>query len=700
VIPANLANNPRLDRWVGFETPGRVRVAIGKVEYGQGALTGLAQIAAEELDVDFARLTMVNPETDRSPDEGLTVGSMSIETSGASIRVACAEARALFLAAAAARLDCPAGELDIRDGVFLRNGEATGVDYWSLAGAVDLTQAPTGEAPLKDPGRFRTVGQSQPRLDLPPKLFGAAFLQDMELPGMLHARVLRQPGPKAYLTGLDEAAIRHAAVEPIEILHDREFIAFLSASERAADAAVGAAELSAAWDGARSIDPAMSETDSLKGMPSEAHPFGDPPAEKSNRRRHQAKYSRPYIAHGSMGPSCGVAQLVDGELTVWTHSQGVYPLRLLLARICGLAPEAIKVIHAQGAGTYGHNGSDDAAIDAAVIAVRRPGAPIRVQWRREDEFGHEPVGTAMHIELAAELDAGGRVADYTAEIWSGSHTGGRGGALAQTALGLPPPPAQPAPIMPNGMRFSGAILNALPSYDIAARRFTEHAIAPSPVRTSSLRGLGGPVNTYANECFIDELAEIAGQDPIAFRLAMISDPRARHVIERAAERANWPARGPAGTGEGLGFAYCRYRDRGAYVAAAVALHVDTEVRLDHMWCVSDCGQMINPDGAINQLEGGMVMAASWALKEQVRFAGTGVASTTWGQYPILRFNEIPPVDVEVVMTQQHERSTGAGEVSLGPAMAAIGNAVAHALGARIRDLPFTRERLAHALLAG
>ena len=699
MIPANLANNPRLDRWVGFETPGRVRIAIGKVEYGQGALTGLAQIAAEELDVGFERLVMVNPETDRSPDEGLTVGSMSIETSGASIRVACAEARALFIAAAAAQLGCAPAELDVRDGAVVRGGAHTGVDYWSLASAVDLSQAPTGEAPLKDPDRFHTIGQSQPRLDLPPKVFGAAFLQDMDLPGMLHARVLRQPGPMARLSRLDEAAIHHAAGEPVDILRDREFIAFLSASERAVNAAVGAAELNAAWDDARAIDPVMSETDSLKSMTSEAFPFGDPAPEPSNRRRHQAKYSRPYIAHGSMGPSCGVAQLIDGALTVWTHAQGVYPLRLLLARICDLAPEKITVIHAQGAGTYGHNGSDDAAIDAAVIAVRRPGKPIRVQWRREDEFGHEPVGTAMHIELAAELDAGGRVADYTAEIWSGSHTGGRGSALAQTALGLPPPPSQPAPIMPNGMRFSGAILNALPSYDIPGRRFTEHAIAPSPVRTSSLRGLGGPVNTYANECFIDELAEIAGQDPVAFRMAMIADPRARHVIERTAAMANWSGRGAAGTGEGLGFAYCRYRDRGAYVAVAVALHVDTEVRLDHMWCVSDCGQMINPDGAINQLEGGMIMAASWTLKEQVRLAGTGIASTTWGEYPILRFNEVPPIDVEVVTTQQHERATGAGEVSLGPAMAAIGNAVAHALGARIRDLPLTRERVAHALLA-
>jgi CO/xanthine dehydrogenase Mo-binding subunit len=698
-IPASLAANPRLDRWVGFEQPGLVRVAIGKVEYGQGALTGLAQIAAEELDVGMARVHLVNPETDLSPDEGLTVGSMSTESSGASIRAACAEVRALFTAAAARRLDCPPAALDIDDGSFLADGEPTGLDYWALAAEVDLAVAPTGEATPKPPERHRIVGKDHARLDLPAKLFGAAYLHDLAQPGMLHARVLRQPGFKARLAGLDEAAIRHAAGAPIEILREAQFVAFLGESEAAVVAAVNAAEQTARWDEARDLAPALSETASLKELPCQSFPSSEPPPEPSNRRRHTAGYSRPYIAHGSMGPSCGLAVFEDGELTVWTHAQGVYPLRALLARVCGLEPAKIKVIHTQGAGTYGHNGSDDAAIDAAVIAVRRPGKPIRVLWRREDEFGHEPLGTAMHIELTAELDAGGRIADYGTEIWSGSHTGGRGRCLAETALGLPPAPPPTPPPGPAGFRFSGGILNAIPSYEIAVKRVTEHVVQ-APVRTSSLRGLGGPVNTYANECFVDELAELAGQDPVAFRLAQVSDPRARVVIEKTAAMSGWADRGEAGTGRGLGFAYCRYRDRGAYVAAAVALSVDTEVRLDHIWCVTDCGQVINPDACKNQLEGGMIMAASWALKEQVRLAGRGIVSTTWDDYPILRFDEIPPVDVELIMDQQHQRSSGTGEVSLGPALAAIGNAVAHALGARLRDLPFTRDRIARALLAG
>ncbi|HEY1562653.1 MAG TPA: molybdopterin cofactor-binding domain-containing protein [Caulobacteraceae bacterium] len=697
MIPANLAANPRLDTWVGFETLGQVRIAVGKVEYGQGALTGLAQIAAEELDVAPRRLTMVNPQTDRSPDEGLTVGSMSIETSGAAVRAACAEARALFVRAVADRLICAPDEIDIRDGAFLHAGAATGLDYWKLAPDVDLAVEPSGEARWKTPDRHRLVGQPLDRLDLPPKVFGAAYVHDLELPDMLHARVLRQPGPEAELTDLDEGAIRRAAGEGLEIVRDRDFVALVSPSERDAAAALSAAERTAVWRQARDLAPSLSEAVSLKRLVSEDFAVGDPATETSNRRRHQAVYSRPYIAHGSIGPSCAAARFDDGRLTVWTHAQGVYPLRSLLTRVCALAAEDITVIHAQGAGTYGHNGSDDAAVDAAVIALRLPGRPIRVQWRREDEFGHEPLGTAMHIELAAELDAGGALVDYTAEIWSGSHTGGRGRALAQAGLGHPPPPAT-AFIGPGGMRFSGAILNATPSYDIPARRFVEHAVAATPVRTSSLRGLGGPVNTYAGECFVDELAAIAEADPLTYRLAMTSDPRGRRVIEMAASMAGWGGRGPAGSGHGLGVAYCRYRDRGAYVAVAAALRVETEVRLEHLWCAVDCGQVINPDGVRNQLEGGMIMGASWALKEQVRLGGAGVLSLTWDDYPILRFDEIPLVDIELVMAQD-QRSVGVGEVSLGPAMAAIGNALAHALDARIRDLPFTRERIAQALLA-
>jgi nicotinate dehydrogenase subunit B len=700
MIPAMLASNPRLDRWVCFESDGRVRIAFGRMEYGQGIATALAQMAADELDAPFARLRVVPAATGDIPDEGLTVGSMSIEFSGPAIRTACAEVRSLFTAAAAARLSCDPTELDVRDGAFLKGGEATGLDYWRLAGGVDLAREATGEVSLKTPDRMRIVGESEARLDLPPKLFGAAFLHDLTLPGMRHARVLRQPSPQATLKSLDEAAIRRA-VPDVDILIDHAFVALICETEADAARAHGAAGTAARWEGVRTMDPALSEPAALKTLAHEDFEAGAPRAGPSNRRRITASYGKPFLSHGSLGPSAGLAHYQDGKLTIWTHNQGVYPMRSLAARITGLAPEAIEVIHGQGPGCYGHNGADDPPVDAALIAIRRPGRPIRVQWRREDEFGFAPVGTAMVMELAAELDASGRLVDYTAEIWNTPHTGARGTAVAESALpGYEAPGKPPQRLMPDGSRFSGGLLNATPSYEIEATRTLEHVIE-TPLRTSSLRSLGGAPNTFASESFIDELAEAVGQDPLAYRLAMLPDPRGRAVLTRLAEMCGWArrqeGRWEAGTGRGLGLAYDRHRGRGAIVACAAEVEVETEVKLVRLWCACDGGLIINPDGAKNQIEGGMIMAASWTLKEQVKLGGAGVASTTWADYPILRFSEVPPVEIELLNTRD-PRPLGLGEVSQGPVMAAIGNAVAHALSARIRDLPMTRERIAAALL--
>jgi CO/xanthine dehydrogenase Mo-binding subunit len=698
MIPAMLRANPRLDQWVRFEPDRTVLVGFGRTENGQGVQTALAQLAAGELAVSWDRVRLPPAVTGHIPNEGRTVGSMSVEVSGIAIRTACAEVRALALAAAAEKLGCDPGELEVRDGAVLRAGQPTGEDYWTLG--VDLAREATGEAALLAPEALEVVGASKPRTDLPPKLFGAAFLHDLVLPGMVHARVLRQPGPGARLAGLDEAAIRAAAGHDVEVLVEGDFVALIAPSEAAAARAHRAAEAAARWDGVVEVEPRFAEAAELKTLPSEDFTAGAPPAEPANRRRHQATFGKPFISHGSLGPAVGRAELKDGKLTIWTHNQGVYPLRDMAVRVTGLPADAIEVRHAQGAGNYGHNGSDDASIDAAVIAHRRPGRPVRVQWRREDEFGASPVGAAMHIELSAELDASGRLADYTAEIWDPPHTA-RGHSLAEAALptrdDLPPlPPPGPANLPP-GARFSGGLLNAIPSYDIAATRTIEHVVKP-PVRTSSLRGLGGPPNTFAGECFVDELAEIAGQDPLAYRLAMVSDPRGRAVLERLAQMCGWSRRWETGSGRGLGLGYDRHRDRGAYCAVAAELEVEAEIRLVRLWCACDAGLIVNPDGAKNQLEGGMIMAASWTLKEQVRLGGSGVASTTWDDYPILRFDEVPPVEVELLNVRD-PRPFGLGEISQGACMAAIANAAAHALGVRLRTLPLTRERIAAALLA-
>jgi nicotinate dehydrogenase subunit B len=701
MIPPTLAANPSLDRWVKFEADGTVRLSFGKVEYGQGTMTSLAQIGAEELDVDWSRVRVDEPSTVNAPDEGLTVGSMSVEMSGAAIRMACAEVRAQFLKHASRLLKCEASELTISDGTVVRNGAPTAHGYWSLAGDVDLRRAPSGEVAPKDPADYRIVGKSLPRRDLAAKIFGGAFLHDLLPHGVVHARVLRQPGNRARLAALDEAKIRKAAGAEIEFFRRGEFIAFLSSSEAAVQRAVARAGEVAIWEGGPARTPEEATAEALRAMPSEVFESGAAKAEPSNRRRVTATYSKPYLSHGSLGPSCGLALWQDRRLTVWTHAQGVFPLRATLSSGLGLDPESIDVHHMQGPGNYGHNGSDDAAFDAAVIALQREGKPIRVQWRREDEFACAPVGTAMLIELSAELDASERISDYTAEIWSPPHTN-RGRAIAERALpardavAAPPPPAVAG--IRAGFRFSGAVLNAVPPYDIEASRVIEHFIQRPPVRTSSFRGLGGPPNEFASESFVDELAEATGADPLAYRLSMLKDDRARHVLTRAAVLANWEKRGPRGQGKGLGLAFCIHRNRGALVSAVAEVEVEREVRVRRIWCVVDAGLIVNPDGARNQIEGGIVMATSWILKEEVKFDAKGIASDTWSSYPILRFNEVPEIVTELVHAPD-KPALGIGEISSGPAMAAIGNAVAHALGVRIREMPFTRERIAAALLA-
>jgi CO/xanthine dehydrogenase Mo-binding subunit len=375
----------------------------------------------------------------------------------------------------------------------------------------------------------------------------------------------------------------------------------------------------------------------------------------------------------------------------------VYPLRAALAKVLKLESSSIVVHHVQGSGCYGHNGADDAAADAAIIAMQKPGQPIRVRWRREEEFIYEPKTPAMIVKVHALLDDGGKPVDWTQEIWSPTHNQrpGAGGNLLG-ALALPDPPPEPPPNDVPEANGGGATRNAEPLYNIPAKRILHHLVTEAPVRTSALRGLGAMPNVFALECCIDELAERAGQDPVAYRLSITADARARAVIEKVAAMAKWNAGAPVGSGRGRGIAFARYKNRAAYSAVVVELSVDEDIRLHHVWCATDAGLVVNPDGVINQLEGGILQSASWVLKEQVRF-DNGVASFDWETYPVLKFSEVPEIEIDLINTKD-EVPLGVGEVTAGPTAAAIGNAVSHALGARIRDLPLTRERIMAALL--
>jgi nicotinate dehydrogenase subunit B len=692
-----LAEHPTLDQWVAFAAPGKVTLYTGKVEIGQGVLTAMVQLAAEELDVAASRIAIEAGDTDRTPNEGFTAGSQSMQFGGVALRQACAEVRALFLGEAARKLGCAAAELAIDDGRIVRNGAPTAEDYWTLAPSVSLAAKASGSAPRKDASRYRVVGQNEARLDLPAKVFGApAFIHDMSLAGMRHARAVRQPRRGASIKSVDEAAIRRAARGEIEIVRHGNFLAIVGADE----AAAVAAESRVTWSGVEPINPQREQASSLLQQPTLDRTVGSPapPDATLSMTHHEATYSRGYLAHASIAPSCALAEFRDGHLTVWTHAQGVFPLRAALAQSLKLDPAKISVRHVQGPGCYGHNGADDVAADAAIIAMCMPGTPIRVRWRREEEFAFEPVSPAMVVKVRAALDDAGRPADWTAEIWSGVHSArpGSGNLLAAQALPEPPPELPPADV-PDGAG-GGAVRNGTPLYDIAAKRVIHRLVPETPIRTSALRGLGAMPNVFAIECFIDELAERAGQDPVAYRLAIMSDPRARAVIARAARMSGWQSGAPAGSGRGRGIGFARYKDRAAYAAVVVELEADETIRLVKMWCAADAGLVVNPDGAINQLEGGMIQSASWVLKEQVRLETTGIASRDWETYPVLRFSEVPEIAVELV-DSAGDVPLGVGEATAGPTAAAIGNAVAHALGTRIRDLPLTRERIMATLLA-
>ncbi|MBL8675406.1 MAG: xanthine dehydrogenase family protein molybdopterin-binding subunit, partial [Rhodospirillales bacterium] len=650
-------------------------------------------------DVPLDRVAVLSGDTVDGPDELYTSSSLSIEVSGASVRLVCAEVRSKALERAALRLNCARDDLSVVEGRFLLDGAATGQDYWTVAAEIDLSQPVTGATPVKAAADYRVVGTSVPRLDLPAKVSGAAFVHDHMPPDLLHARTLRQPCRGARLTALDEAAIHRGAKGELRIVREANFVAFVSPVEGVAEAAAAAAPRHATWENVRHIDAAQEEAAWLEGQPSDDRRHGAPPPAAAPERLVRATFSRPYVAHASLAPSCALAEFVDGHLTIHSHGQGMHPLRRNVAAVLGLPPDAITARHLHGAGCYGHNGADDAALDAALIAVRLPGRKIRLQWRREEEFGFEPVGPAMLVRLHVDLDERGRPADWTTEIWSATHVQrpgtGSGFLLAAEALAEPPPEISPTD--PPEARGGGGTRNAVPLYDVGAHRILHHLVLRPPVRTSALRGLGALPNVYAIESLLDDLAARAGEDPVAYRLSILSDPRARRLLETVAARAGWASRGPAGTGRGLGLGLARYKNRAAYAAVVAAVTVAETVRVDRVWCAADAGLVVNPDGARNQLEGGIVQAVSWTLKERVRFDERGISSLDWDGYPILRFSEVPEMSVELV-DDRGNPSLGVGECTVGPTAAAIGNAVNHALGTRIHDMPLTRERIMAAML--
>ncbi|MBI3936490.1 MAG: xanthine dehydrogenase family protein molybdopterin-binding subunit [Betaproteobacteria bacterium] len=699
-LPGSLETNRRLDRWLKIGRDGTVTIYPGKVEIGQGILTALAQIAAEELDVALERVQVAVASTSHSPDEGTTSGSRSIEESGVALRFAAAEAREILLARAAERLGTTIEQLAVADGVITARSGGS-IAYWELAGEDLIAREATAGVKPKSPAEHRIVGQTAKRRDIPAKVAGApAYVQDLALPGMRYGRVVRPPSYQARLASFDERETR-ALPGVVAVVRDGSFLGAVAAREEQAIRAARALWRSASWNEASTKLPASGIHAFLLNAPAQDTVISekvDAKARSRAARSLEATYTRPFIAHASIGPSCAVAQLVDGRYTVWTHSQGIFPLRRDLAKALGVAEERITVIHAEGAGCYGHNGADDAALDAALLARAAPGRPVQVQWMREDEFAWEPYGSAMVVKLGAALDGAGSIVNWRHDVWSHPHSarpGRSGGAnlLAGWHLARPLNAAPPRDVpQPAG----GSDRNAIPLYDFPNQRVAKHVVTEMPLRVSSLRSLGAHANVFAIESFMDELAAASGVDPLEFRLRHLKDPRARAVIDAAAQAAGWQAgqRGDGVRGRGVGFA--RYKNLGCYVAVVAEVAVEHEVRVTRAWAAVDAGLVINPGGLVNQIEGGILQAISWTLKEEVRFDRERVTTRSWDDYPILTFAEAPPVEV-VLINRPDETAKGAGEGAQGPTAAAIGNALCHALGTRVRDLPITRERVIGAL---
>ena len=626
-------------------------ICTGKVEIGQGIVTAMAQIAAEELDVALTRVRMVSGDTERTPDEGQTSGSRSIDEGGSAMRYACAEARHLLLQEASKLLDIPADKLTVEDGVITGFDRIRKLSYWELPHAELLNREATASVKPKPAARHTIVGTNAARLDIPAKATGTPrFVQDLELPGMLFGRVVRPPSYAAQLTAFDSDAVRKLP-GVIAVVRDGNFIGIVAEREEQAVKARLAAASAAQWQETPLPTDDAGIHDYLQSRQTRDQVIverTDAAARAHGTRTLEARYTKPYIAHASMGPSCALARVDDGRTEVWTHSQGVYPLRHDLATVLDVPPENILVHHIEGAGCYGHNGADDVALDAVLLARAVSGRPVQVQWMRDDEFAWEPFGPAMVVKTRAALDAQGNIVDWAFDVWSNGHSGRPNTAktagkvsslLAAWHL------ANPVAHRPQGdppMTAGGGLARNSPApYDFPNERVVAHRVEEMPLRVSALRSLGA----YAN---------------------------------------------------GRGIAFAQYKNGYGYLAIVIELGLEPDLHVKRAVAAVDVGQAINPDGIINQTEGGIIQAISWTLKEQVKFDRERVTTRTWEEYPILTFPEAPPVEVHLI-DRPDEAPLGAGEMAAGPTAAAIANALHHALGVRIRDLPLTRVRIIAAL---
>jgi nicotinate dehydrogenase subunit B len=691
-----------VDSFLAVHRDGTVTIFVGRVDLGTGGRIAMRQLAGEELDIPLERIAMIEGDTALTPNQGGTGGSYGIARGGFQLRLAAATARRALVDLAAQRLGRPAGDLEVADGV-VRGKDGTGsVSYGELIGDRALNLKVDPAAPLKSHERFRFIGKSLPRPDLPAKITGHhRYLQDLVLPNMLHARVIRPPAFGAALVSVDESSI--AGIGGARVVRIQSFLAVVA--EREWDAVRAARALKTQWSAGTGLPDHAKEFEAMRTSrvvrDQEVAKRGDlaalsaPPA---GTRTLAASYRWPMQTHGSIGPSCGVADVRADRVTVWSASQNVHGLQNTFARILGVERDRVRVIYMDGAGSYGANGADDAAAEAALLS-RAVGRPVRVQWSRQEEHGLDPKGPAQLLDLRAAVDKDGEVAAWETQAWLPIATANLPNIplLSVDAAGLPQTPG----------RATGLIYqNVDPPYAMPNLNAVVHWIEDAPLRTSPLRAPGKIANTFAVESFTDEIAALARVDPLEFRLRRLSNPRGLDVLKRVAARMGWqprpspkPVDRRAAVLTGRGLAYVHYKHEETIVAMGMEVAVERatgRIRVTRVVAAQDCGLMINPDCVQAQLEGNILQTLSRALHEEVIYDRDRVTTVDWASYPILTFPEVPKLELEVIQ-RLDQPPLGAGEAASTPVGAALANAVFDATGVRLRTVPFRPDRVKAAL---
>jgi nicotinate dehydrogenase subunit B len=703
LLPPKSVAKDAIDSWLTIGPDDRITIFCGKVDLGTGARTALAQLAAEELDVAFGRIEMVMGDTATTPDQWLTAGNLTIFQGGSELRRAAASARRALVERAAQRLGVPASELTVEDGVVrVRANPTQSVRYGELIGDGIKLQVDE-KIPLKKHPEYKVIGKSIPRVDIPGKVTGEfTYVHDFRLPDMLHARVMRPDHHGARVVSIDESAARQVNGF-VQTVRKGDFVAVVARNEWAAVKAARAMRVD--WTAGTGLPDQATVFETWRQRPvakeEVTQNVGDAKtALDASTKRIKATYDFAVQTHATIGPSCAVADFQGGKLTVWTSSQATHSMQHELAVITGLPREAIRLVFIEGAGCYGRNGTEDAAADAALIATLI-GKPVRVQWSRADETARAPKSPPRTMDLEAGLDAQGNVVAWTGDFYIAlNHIAAFKPLdfplLAATETGIPRP----------GNWVGFLFQNSGQPYQFPNIRVNTRHIAEAFFRSSHLRSPGRIENSFANEGFMDELAAAAKADPAEFRLRYLKDPRAIDVVQAAMKLAGWQARpGPnpnAGSGpivNGRGIAYLRYNNAITYVAAVAEVEVDTRsgaIRVTRVCASHDCGEMVNPDGVANQVEGGVLQTVSRTLLEHVTWDRDMVKSVDWATYPIMRFPAAPKVEVALI-DRPGAVAWGAGEPMACAIPAAIANAVFDATGARLRSVPFTPDKVKAAL---